>query len=56
MSVTGKKFVVIGAGIVGSALSLWLSKQGGKVSLYERSSTEAFLKRPIVQKETSTLP
>ena len=55
MSVTGKKFVVIGAGIVGSALSLWLSKQGGKVSLYERSSTEAFLKRPIVQKRNINL-
>ena len=50
-----KKFAVIGAGIVGSALSLWLNGQGGKVSLYERRSAKPFLKRPTIQKRNINL-
>ena len=29
---------IIGAGIVGSALALWLNNQGARVSVYERRS------------------
>ena len=55
MSIAGKNFAVIGAGIVGSALSLWLNGQGGKVSLYERRGAQAFLKRPTIQKRNINL-
>ena len=43
MSIAGKHFAVIGAGIVGSALALWLNNQGGRVSIYERRNAKAFL-------------
>lgn len=55
MSIAGKHFAVIGAGIVGSALALWLSEQGGVVSIYERRSAQAFLKRPTIQKRNINL-
>ena len=42
---------IIGAGIVGSALALWLNNQGARVSVYERRSAQAFMKRPTIQKK-----
>ncbi|HAB89046.1 MAG TPA: hypothetical protein DCF84_00830 [Bacteroidetes bacterium] len=55
MSIAGKKFAIIGAGIVGSALALWLNSQGAKASIYERRSAHAFLKRPTIQKRNINL-
>ena len=55
MSIAEKHFAVIGAGIVGSALALWLSEQGAVVSIYERRSAQAFLKRPTIQKRNINL-
>ena len=55
MSIAGKKFAIIGAGIVGSALALWLNGQGAKVSTYERRSAHAFFKRPTIQKRNINL-
>ena len=55
MSIAGKHFAVIGAGIVGSALALWLNEQGGVVSIYERRNAQAFLKRPTIQKRNINL-
>lgn len=55
MSIAGKRFVVIGAGIVGSALGLWLNKHGAKVSIYERRSAEEFSTKPTVQKRNINL-
>ena len=55
MSIAGKHFAIIGAGIVGSALALWLNKQGAVVSVYERRSAQAFLKRPTIQKRNINL-
>ncbi|RCL62179.1 MAG: FAD-dependent monooxygenase [Bacteroidetes bacterium] len=55
MSIAGKHFAIIGAGIVGSALALWLSGQGAVVSIYERRRAQAFLKRPTIQKRNINL-
>ena len=46
---------IIGAGIVGSALALWLNNQGARVSVYERRSAQAFMKRPTIQKRNINL-
>ena len=53
MSIAGKNFAVIGAGIVGSALALWLNSEGAMVSVYERRNAQAFLKKPKIQKNIS---
>ena len=55
MSIAGKNFAVIGAGIVGSALSLWQMGRVEGVAL-RTPQRQAFLKRPTIKKETSTLP
>lgn len=55
MSIAGKHFAVIGAGIVGSALALWLNNQGGRVSIYERRNAKAFLTKPTIQKRNINL-
>ena len=46
---------IIGAGIVGGALALWLANQGARVSVYERRSAQAFMKRPTIQKRNINL-
>jgi len=55
MSIAGKNFAVIGAGIVGSALALWLNSEGAMVSVYERRNAQAFLKKPKIQKRNINL-
>ena len=55
MNIAGKNMAIIGAGIVGSALALWLNNQGARVSVYERRSAQAFMKRPTIQKRNINL-